>query len=161
MNLNKIPMREVVYIAVGEAIVSLLICLGFLAFKKFDYTVLTGAILGGAVTVFNFLFLCVSVNRATDKFLSEYESYVPRKEEDENEDDPYDDKAAKFARENQAKLTAAIKLSYFVRTLTVICSLVIAFLTGVFNIIATVIPLLCLKPILTASELIRRKEDAK
>lgn len=173
MKQNKIPLREVAYIAIGELIVSALICIGYLIFRKFDYTVALGAILGSLVTVLNFLFLCISVNRAIDKCLMEYESYVSKEssepksisndsgETEETNDGGYDDKAAQFARENQAKLAAAIKLSYVIRTATVIIALVLAFLTGVFNVLATAIPLLCLRPILNAAEIFRRKEMKK
>ena len=175
MDSNKIPLREVITLAIGEIIVGALICLVFLICGKYDYKVLLGAVLGIAVTLGNFIFLCVSVNRALDKCLMAFDptSSTPStpspeaqsaEEGLENEDsipsesEPYDDAAAKFARENAGKLQNAIKLSYVVRMATVIASLVVALLTKQFNVIATVIPLLCLRPILNVAELIKRKE---
>ena len=182
MNSNKIPKREILILGLGEAAVCAIICLAFLLAGKFEYTVALGALLGGTVTLLNFVFLSISVNRALDNTLSAYDpneikktdekitapkSEEPVGEEGENEDenddgeDEDDDAAARFARENAGKLANAVKLSYVVRTATVIASLVIAFLTKQFNVIATVIPLLCLRPILTVAEIIRRKEDKK
>ncbi len=175
MNSNKIPLREVVATAVGEVIVGALICLVFLLCGKYDYRVLLGAALGVLVTVANFLFLCITVNKALDRCLASFNPTLTEKtaepiviepaeacgEEsynEENADEPYDDEAAKFARENVGKLQNAIKISYIVRMGTVIASLVIALTTKQFNVIATVIPLLCLRPILTVSEMIKRKE---
>ncbi len=174
MESNKIPMREIITIAIGEVIVGAIICLVFLLCGKFDYKVLLGSLLGIFVTVANFIFLCVTVNRALDKCLAGFtptltektadsimscDSEVSTTEDDgDNEDEPYDDEAAKFAKENQAKLQNAIKLSYIVRLGTVALALILALLTKQFNVIATVIPLFCLRPILSATELLKRKE---
>ena len=177
MNSNKIPIREIKTIIIGEVLVGIIICVAFLIFGKFDYKVLLGAILGVVVTVANFVFLCISVNKALDKCLAGFapdlndkidsaldkvleEESSDKAENDQSEnEDPYDDEAAKFARENQAKLQNSIKLSYTVRTLTVVIALVVALFTKQFNVIATVIPLLCLRPILTVAEIFRRKEE--
>ncbi len=174
MESNKIPMREIITIAIGEVIVGAVICLVFLLCGKFDYKVLLGSLLGIFVTVANFIFLCVSVNRALDKCLAGFtptlteKTAEPIKDEEADirsttddpdpEDEPYDDEAAKFAKENLGKLQNAIKLSYVVRLGTVALALVLALLTKQFNVIATVIPLFCLRPILSATELLKRKE---
>lgn len=174
MESNKIPMREVITIVIGEFIVGAIICLVFLLCGKFDYKVLLGSLLGIFVTVANFIFLCVTVNRALDKCLAGFAPTPVEKTEEpiiedsaeisahssdtENEDEPYDDEAAKFAKENQGKLQNAIKLSYIIRLGTVALALVLALLTKQFNVIATVIPLFCLRPILSAAELLKRKE---
>lgn len=179
MNSNKIPIREVVTIVIGEIIVGAVICAVFLLCGKYDYKVLLGAALGGAVTVGNFLFLCITVNRALDKCLANFTPTLTEKnaepiiiqntnsedsdEKDENtnsEEEPCDDEAAKFAKENAGKLRNAIKLSYIIRMMTVIIAMGVALMTKQFNLIATVIPLLCLRPILSAAEIFRRKEKS-
>ena len=167
MNQKKLPVREITLLAVGEALVGAIITAVFFLVGKFNYTVPLGALLGGVVTVFNFVFLSIAVNRAIDDAMKVYEARQVEKskaqestetEPDSNEDEePYDDEAAKFARENAAKITNAVKLSYIVRTVSVIVTLVLAFITKQFNVLATVIPLLCLRPILTLSELLRKK----
>ena len=67
----------------------------------------------------------------------------------------------KTANENAAKITNAVKMSYLVRTASVVVTLVIAFITKQFNILATVIPLLCMRPILTVSEMLKNKGGVK
>lgn len=167
MNENKLPKREIIILAVGEVIIGVAISLVYLLLKKFDYTVPLGSLLGGLVTVFNFVFLSISVNRAIDEAMKNYEARQVQKSSEKTEDadsedggedaDPYDDEAAKFARENAAKINNAVKASYIVRTASVIITLALAFLTKQFNVIATVIPILCFRPILTLSELIKKK----
>ena len=170
MDQNKLPKREIALLAVGEVLVGAIITAVYLLIGRFNYTVPLGALLGGAVTVFNFVFLSIAVNRAIDDAMKVYEARqaelskakeqgeTPAAESEGSEDaDPYDDEAAKFARENAAKITNAVKLSYIVRTASVVITLVLAFITKQFNVLATVIPLLCLRPILTLSELLRKK----
>ena len=171
MNQNKLPVREIALLAVGEALVGAIVTAVFLLVGKFNYTVPLGALLGGVVTVFNFVFLSIAVNRAIDDAMRIYEARQAEKVKAQevseaslepagtasDDEEPYDDEAAKFARENAAKITNAVKLSYIVRTVSVIATLVVAFITKQFNVLATVIPLLCLRPILTLSELLRKK----
>lgn len=168
MNENKLPKREIITLAIGEVIIGILISAVYLLIQKFDYKVPLGSLLGGAVTVFNFIFLSVSVNRAIDEAMANYNARQIKKPDvvieetgsvsDISEDaDPYDDEAAKFAQENAAKITNAVKVSYIVRTASVIIVLAAAFITKQFNVLATVIPILAFRPILTLSELLKKK----
>ena len=169
MNQNNLPKREITILTLGEIAVGVIIAAVFLLIKKFNYTVALGSLLGGAVTVFNFVFLSIAVNRAIDDAMKVYEQRQKEKatqvsdasdtsaDSDDGETDPYDDEAAKFARENAAKITNAVKVSYIVRTASVVITLAVAFITKQFNVIATVIPLLCMRPLLTVSELLKKK----
>ena len=67
MNQSKLPKREITILALGEFIIGAVISLIFFLVGKFNYTVPLGAVLGGAVTVFNFVFLSITVNRAVDE----------------------------------------------------------------------------------------------
>ena len=51
----------------------------------------------------------------------------------------------------------AIKTSFILRTVSMLVALVIAFLLDWFNPIATAIPLLAFRPLLTAIEMIKGK----
>ncbi|MBE6537148.1 MAG: hypothetical protein E7673_04260 [Ruminococcaceae bacterium] len=168
MNENKLPKREIITLAIGEVIIGILISAVYLLIQKFDYKVPLGSLLGGAVTVFNFIFLSVSVNRAIDEAMANYNARQIKKPDvvieetgsvsDTSEDaDPYDDETAKFAQENAAKITNAVKVSYIVRTASVVIVLAVAFITKQFNVLATVIPILAFRPILTLSELLKKK----
>ena len=144
---NRIPLFETAALAVGEIVVSLIVTLVFVIIRKFTPSVIFGALLGSAVVVLNFIWLSVSVNRAVDRALE----CRPDGELD-------DDAVEKFSDEHTAAIQNAVKLSYITRTATTLVTLVVAFLFGkVFNVIATLVPLLMLQPILTATELIKRR----
>lgn len=166
MKENKIPIREVLLLAAGECAVCLIVCAVFLLLGKFDYTVLLGGLLGATVTVLNFLMLCISLNKAIDKYLgaaeleglASYESREGLDSEVEQDESKTESEAEKMLKVNQAKVQNSIKLSYILRMLVMIATLVISAFVGVFNLIATVIPLLMFRPLLNLSVLIKRKE---
>lgn len=148
-----VPARETLVLLVGEAIVSALVALGFylcdLAFQTgFSYRVFTGAALGTLVVILNFLFLSVSVNRAVDRYM-----------EIRGSREMTDEEAERFTAEEGAAIQNSIKTSYLVRTVTMMASLVIAFILDWFNPLATVIPILAFRPILTIGETVRRRFD--
>ena len=59
-------MSDIIFLAAGEGIASLIIVGVYLLLGEFDFRVATGAVLGSAVTVLNFAILSFSVNRAGD-----------------------------------------------------------------------------------------------
>jgi sensor histidine kinase YesM len=137
---------DTVWLALGEVIVAALVAVGFLIFKRFDYTVVTGALLGGAVTVINFLILSVAIMRAVNGYIADRGD----KEMDEEE-------AEKYAKEHGMAVQNAMTKSYILRMLLMVGALVLAGLSGWFNIVATVIPLLMYRPILYVTEFIKSK----
>ncbi len=144
---SKLPLFEISILALGELIASLLITLVFLIIRKFTWSVVFGSLLGSAVVVLNFLWLSISVNRAIDKALMERPA-----------GDLDDEQIEAFTAKHTAAVQNASKLSYIIRTATTLLTLVLAFLLDdVFNVIATLIPLLLLTPILTVSEFIKRR----
>ena len=179
MNTERIPKIEMLYLAIGEAIVTGIITAVYLIIGKFNYTVILGAVLGSLVTVANFVFLCISVNRALDKTLLGVDMTAVKRayeardaaeaKKSENEEDAdteasegdvpeYEKIIAKYQSEQQESFKTAVKLSYTVRNIAMVATLVIAFLSKQFDLIATVIPLFMLRPILTVAELVGRKE---
>ena len=150
---KKAYLKEVLTIAVGEAVVSVLTVAVFvildLIFKDkdfFSYKVITGALLGSTVTLLNFFILSYSVNRAIDKYLLERGSAQMTEEE-----------AEAFAEKHKMGVQSAATKSYILRTLMMIASLVLAGVSGWFNIVATVVPLLAYRPIIFVSQLIKAK----
>ncbi len=149
--------KEVAILALGELTVAALTALVYfilsLIFKEtviFDYTVITGALLGAAVPVINFLILSFAINRAVNRYIEELSGL----ELDE-------EGAEKFAAEHKTKIQLAVTRSYIVRTLLMIGTLVLAFLLGCFNPIATVVPLLMYKPVMYITGYIRSKGGRK
>ena len=145
---KKSTYRDIFLLSLGEILAAIVtVAVYFFVYRAgFSYKVFTGAILGAAVAVFNFAFLTFSVNRAVDKFIALRGS---------GEMD--DDEAEKFAAEHVGEIQNAQKLSDVIRTFTLLGSLVLAFISKQFDVIATVVPLLLFRPILIISQSIVRK----
>ena len=141
---------DTVWLAIGEAIAAALISVVFLLIGKFNYSVVTGAVLGGAVTVINFFILSVGINRAINKFV-----------EERGKDEMDEEEADKYAKEHGMTVQNAMMKSYMLRMFLMIGALVLAGVSGWFDIIATVIPLLMYRPILYVTEFIKTKMSAK
>ena len=155
MNENKLSGKEIITLLLLELGVAVLTVGGFLVFDalgiyEFGWQVISGAALGVAVIVLNYLFLTVSVNRAVNNYLA----LRGEREMDEEE-------AAKFAAENSMPIQNAIKTSFITRTVTMLLALVVAFVTKLFNPLATAIPLLAFRPLLTVCDMIARRAAAK
>ena len=144
-------LKEVAYLALGEIIVSLLTIGGFLLVQAifsgsdiFDYTVITGALLGTVVVLINFFILSIAVTRAVLRYIQE-----------RGDKDMTEEEAEAFAEEHEGRVKLAVARSYIVRTLLTLGTLIIAFVLEWFDPIATVIPLLMYKPVLIASNYIK------
>lgn len=152
---NKNPvLQQTAAIAIGEGIVCLLILLGYwildlAGIYEFTYKVVTGALLGAFVIVANFFFLALSVDRATVRALESR----PDREMSEEE-------IERWTAEQRTSLENAIKLSFIIRMASMLAALALALLLPVFEVIATMIPLLMLRPILMVAELLRKKEES-
>ena len=155
MNQNNNKYRDTVVLALGELAVAALTVGGFFAADAafgtgFSPSVIFGALLGAAVIVLNFLALSVSVNRAVDRYIAERGNV-----------EMDDEQAEKFTNDHSAAIQNSIKLSYIIRTVSMLAVLVVAFLMqNVFNPLAAAIPLLAFRPLIMLSEVLRRKSDA-
>ena len=137
---------DAIWLAVGEAVVSLIVSLVYFFIGKFEYKVVTGALLGSLVIVVNFLILCVAVNRALSRYINELGC------------EQMDDEAAeKYAKEHGTAVQNAMMKSYIFRMLLMIGALVLAMLSGFFSPLATAIPLVMYRPILYVVEMIKSK----
>ena len=137
---------DTVYMAIGEIIVAALICAIYVIIKKFDYTVLTGALLGGGITVLNLFILSLSVNRAVNSYI-----------EARGESEMSEEEALEFSKTHTMQVQNAVTRSYLLRTLKMIGCLFAALLTDWFNPIATVIPLLMYRPIIYLTEAVKTR----
>ena len=147
MESNKITNYiDSIYLAIGEAIISLIVILIYTALGLFDWTVISGVILGSIATIANFLILSYSVNKAINKFI-----------ELRGDKEMGNEEAEKFAKEHSLKVQNAVTKSYVLRTALLMGSLVLAFITKLFNPIATLIPLAMYKPLLYAVEFVKKK----
>jgi hypothetical protein len=146
MNKQKLPLREIFAILIGEILTSAVICGVYLIIKKFTYKVFLGVLLGSTVTLLNFLVLSIMTNRVINRFL-----------EARGDEELSDEEAGALAMKFQGQVQNQIKISFIVRTAVLALTLVVAFLVDVFEVLPTVIPLLMLRPIITVSEFIKRK----
>lgn len=148
MNDKKIPVTELWLLTAGEAIVSALTALVYVLLGKFHYSVVTGVLLGSAVILINFIFMCISVNRAIDNIMAE-----------RGNAEMDDVQAAEFAQKHKGTLSRTVQLSGAIRTASMVAVLVLAFILGdYFDVIATLIPLIAFRPILMLTELIPKKQ---
>ena len=141
--------RGALFLALGEILIAVLVILIYILIGKFALPVALGALLGALVSIFNFLFLTLTVNRAVDEYLR------LRGEREMSEEE-----CEAFTAEHSVRVQNAAKLSYIVRTAALLGALVIAFcLQGVFDVIATAIHLLMYRPVMYAVEAISRRKD--
>ena len=151
MNENRTSKKEILALTFLETAVAALTVLIYAVLDiagvaSFGWQVISGALLGAAVIVLNYIFLTLSLNRAIENYLA----LRGEREMDEEE-------AAKFAAENSMPIQNTIKSSFIIRTVTMLAALLVAFITGWFNPIATVVPLLAFRPLLHIMEIIKGK----
>lgn len=146
MKENNNGYRDSIYLAILESIISLIAVLVYVALGMFNWTIVSGVILGSTVTVVNYLILSYSVNKAINDFIA-----LRGKEE------MTDEESDKFAKTHAIKVQNAVTKSYVLRTGLMVGALVVAFITKKFDPIATMIPLIMYKPLLYAIEFIKKK----
>lgn len=151
MNKLKSSIREIATLIVGEIIVSLLVIGGFFLFGPFKETsllsMIIGVSVGSLIIILNYLFLILTVNRLINEYLALRGNSEMTPEE-----------ILDFTTKHSMKIQNAIKISFLVRLITMVGALVAAFVfIEYINPIATVIPILAYRVILTVGELIRRK----
>ena len=147
MKKNNIPVFEISVLILGELLVSLIVAGVYLILRKFSYAVVTGCLLGSAVAIFNFIFLSVAVNRAIDKAMA-----------DRKEGEMTEEEAAEFAKISGPAVQRAAQGSYVLRQVLMLGVLAGAFLLGdLVDVIATLVPLLMFRPLLSVCGLIKKK----
>jgi hypothetical protein len=126
---RKLVFKETAVIAIGELICVALMCGVYALIGKFQLSVLLGGVVGLLVATGNFFALAVVATLASDKAEA---------------GDPL----------SAQKL---MKSSYPIRLLVMAGVLILCAKSGVFDVIALVLPLLFVRPILTIAEFFRKK----
>ncbi len=148
MNESRSVTSTVARLAVGELVVSVLTVIVYALFSKLDYTVVTGVLLGSLIVIGNFWFQARSIDRTVSTIMEE-RGTAPMTDEE----------AAKFAEDHSAIVKQKMTLSFMIRMATMAGALIAAFLIpNAFTPLATLIPLLMFRPILSVGELFGRKE---
>ena len=126
---RKLVLKETALIALGELICVALMCGVYALIGKFALSVVLGALVGLLVATGNFFFLAMIATLAADRA--------------ENQD-----------VEGGQKL---MKSSYPIRLLAMAVVLILCAKSGIFDVIALVLPLVFVRPILTIAEFFRKK----
>ncbi|MBO5946269.1 MAG: hypothetical protein J6Q69_06640 [Clostridia bacterium] len=147
MQKMKMPIYEIASLVIGELFVSALTVGIFLLTGYFELSVIFGVLLGAGVVILNFIALSLITNHTLDTIMEE------RGTEEMDEE-----AAAAFAAKHRMKLQNTVRLSFILRMAALFGTLILAFLLqDVFNVIATVVPLLSFRPIITVSQMIRKR----
>lgn len=131
MDSRKIVYRETGIIAIGQAV-----CLGvmlavFALLGYFDRSVLLGGVIGTVVAIANFFFMAVSASLAGDRAV----------------------------RQDVKGGTALVKGSYVLRLGVIFLILFACVKSGLCNAIASVLPLVFVRPIITVAEFFRKSGE--
>lgn len=129
MESRKIVYRETGVVAVGVAVCTAVMMLVFALAGFFDLSVLWGGLAGAALSIGNFFFMALGTSLAADKA--------------ENQD--------------VSGGSLLVRNSYMLRLLVLFLILIFCAKTEVFNLIALVLPLVFVRPTLTAVEFFRKK----
>jgi hypothetical protein len=128
MDSKKLVWRETGIVAAGVLLCTAVMVGVFAMLGKFDISVLLGGAAGALLAVGNFFFMAVGITLAADK--------------------------AEKQEVNAGKLLA--RNSYMLRLLALAVLLFACAKSGIFNLIALVLPLVFVRPTLTISEFFRK-----
>ena len=126
---RKLVFKETAIIAVGEVICVALMCVVYAIIGKFQVSVLLGGLVGLVLATGNFFFLAVVATLAADRAQAQ----------------------------DVAGGQKLMKSSYPIRLLVLAGLLILCAKSGVFDVLALVLPLLFVRPILTIAEFFRKK----
>lgn len=131
MESRKLVFSQTLIVLAGELLLSAVMVGIFALAGHFDRSVLLGAAVGALLATANFFLMALSADRAADK----------------------------AEKQDVKGGQALIQISYTGRLIGLFLVLVLCALTKVFNLFALVIPLVFTRPILTVSELIKKKGE--
>lgn len=138
--------KDIMYLGICEIVVAIIIIAVYFAIGCLKPTVISGSLLGALISTINFLILTISVDRTIKKYLDL-----------RGDKEMSDEEAEAFAKANSLKVQNAMTKSYILRSFLMISTLVIAFVTNLFDPVATLIPLLLYKPLIYVIEAIKKK----
>lgn len=131
MKTHKLVFQETAAVLLGEAVCTALMIGVFALLGKYDTTVLLGGIAGALIAMLNFFLMALSTSLAADK-----------------------------AEQQDVKGgQALIQLSYIGRMIGLFLVLFLCARTGIFNVVALVIPLVFVRPCLTVAEVFKKKGE--
>lgn len=150
---SKSPLRDLLPLLIGEAIVVLLVNILFLILDiagkySFDYRIILGSVLGALVIIVNHAALIIKVDKEIKNFIELRGKQEMTEEEIEA-----------FTKKHSATIQNAMTASFVVRTASIFITLILAFILDWFNPLATAIPMFAFRLIISAAEIIKQKKQ--
>ena len=138
MRIQPAVRRETAKIALGTGILTVLMIAVFLILRRFDWTVLTGALLGYVAAVGNFFLMALTVQKAADEMkplpTPENTDTAEEDGEAEEQDQPLSEDAKRGKRR--------IQVSYILRMLGMAGIAILGVALPCFHPVATLLPML-------------------
>ena len=135
--------------ALGVGVLTVLMIAVFLIIRKFDYTVLLGAILGFAAAVGNFFLMALTVQKVTDGM-----PVLPKQEDEEAEDEEKEQPLSDEAKQAGKKM----QLSFLLRMLMLGGVAVLAITVPIFHPWAALLPMLFPRVVIALRSLFETKQ---
>lgn len=129
MDARKIVLNETKIILIGEIICVAIMLAIYALLGYFDRRVMLGGIVGGVLAVLNFFFMAISASQAMDK----------------------------AAQQDVKSGKKQIKLSYTMRMAAIFAVLFAFVKSGLCDALASVLPLVFVRPVITVSEFFRKR----
>ena len=131
MENRKTVINQTLRFALGIFIGALIMVLVYLAIGKLSAKVLIGAAVGTLISVGNFFFMCLSLTNAAEGEL------------------------------DATRVVAKARGGYMLRMLAIAALLIVAIKSGYCDVIATIVPLLLMRPVLMIEEFFGKNGDKK
>ena len=128
MDSRKLVLKETAIVLAGQVVCVGVMLAIFALLNKFDMTVLRGGLMGGLVAVLNFFFMALCVNLAADR-----------------------------AEKNEVKRgESLVRISYPLRMAVIFLVFFACVKSGLFHLLALLLPMVFTRPILTVAEFFRK-----
>ncbi|MBQ4435743.1 MAG: hypothetical protein II879_06570 [Clostridia bacterium] len=131
--------QETAKIVLGTGILTVLMIAVFLIIRRFDWTVLTGALLGCAAAVGNFFLMALTVQKAADDMKP---IAVPEAETADGDEETDEDEKEQPLSEDAKRGKQRVQLSYTLRMLGLGVIAILGVTLPWFHPIAVLLPLL-------------------
>ena len=133
------------------SVLSLLMIAVFLILRKFDFSVLLGAVIGSLTAIGNFFLMALSVQKAAD-------SIPPSPREETEEEDAEDGDAEKPLSEEAKNAKKRMQLSYTLRMLMIAAVAIISVSLPFINSWAALIPMLFPRIVISLVGLLQKNQ---
>ncbi len=155
MKIQPAVKRETKKIALGTGILTVLMVAVFLILRRFDWTVITGALLGYAAAVGNFFLMALTVQKAADEMKP-----IPQTKAPEDEPDPDEDEKDAPLSEDAKRGKQRIQLSYTLRMLGLGAIAILGVTLPWFQSVAVLLPMLFPRIVIAVEGLLMNRNNS-